>query len=168
MRRRYPRLARDPQVVLLGFTASDMYRCDTLKQRNNRDIRTCGIALQHAFEIREGGRMAVLSTYRLDPRTYGEPSEPELLERRLLKLVRRKIALLYDRLPPNEDPGSILAPSIATLKGSGRDPQGNAGDPSIRSTNKVIAAERRVATLQPSNIWPAISSSLADPPDPRR
>jgi predicted Zn-dependent protease len=102
----YPNLASDPNVVLIGITPLDMTRLDQLN-------------LNFLFGQRFGegadSRFGVISYFRMNPQSYGEPPDQVLLETRLRKMVTRYIGSLYYGLPDNSDPQSVLYESIGGL-----------------------------------------------------
>jgi predicted Zn-dependent protease len=55
---------------------------------------------------------AVISTARMDPRSFGQPENEGLLMERLTKMTTRYIALVYYQLPRSTDPSSVLFESI--------------------------------------------------------
>ncbi len=94
---------RDPNAVLIGLTPVDVYD----KSR----------AWRFAFGIR--GTFAdpkgVISTFRMNPETFGEPQDDDLLFSRARKLISKYIGLLYYDLPPSDDPESPMYDSILSL-----------------------------------------------------
>ncbi len=125
MKRSRPDLANDPEAILIGFTAYDMYIRGVPNWR-------------WAFSWREEGRFAVISTARMDPKIfpyypgplalqilqavlekYGIPvrMEPEadVLQRRLRKMVSKTIGIMYFRLPQSQDRRSVMYGPILGL-----------------------------------------------------
>ncbi|HEV2859493.1 MAG TPA: hypothetical protein VGX48_00645 [Pyrinomonadaceae bacterium] len=96
-RREYPKAAAEPGAVLIGVTA-DMYVGQILGQTAPD---------YEAFFHREEG-FAVVSASGLDPATYCEPPDPQLLAARLRKTIARAIGTIYFRLPRSDDPRSVL------------------------------------------------------------
>ncbi len=109
MQRSYPVLSQNPEAIIIGLTAADMY----LEQSSGR----------YTFSLREGGRYAVVSSARMHPRMlplhvpHGsflqlDERDDELMRCRLRKMVGKNIGVLYYRLPMNADPTSMLYSSI--------------------------------------------------------
>ncbi len=59
--------------------------------------------------------LAVISTFRMNPETYGEAPNHELLLSRTRKMLTKYIGLLYYELPASPDPQSPLYDSIGGL-----------------------------------------------------
>lgn len=117
MKGQHPGLANDPEAILIGITAGDMYIRGYAKWR-------------WAFAFREGGRFAVISSAPMDPRIFppalpfhllilkgilesigirlDDVPDPELLRVRLRKMVSRTIGFLYFRLPQRADRKSVM------------------------------------------------------------
>jgi predicted Zn-dependent protease len=92
-----PALANDPQAILIGLTTEDMYiaRYDW----------------QFTFSGRQEGRYAVVSNARM---SLGKPSADKA-HSRLRKMVTKNIGILYYRLPPNDDPRSVLYKNVGGI-----------------------------------------------------
>jgi predicted Zn-dependent protease len=101
MRKENAQIAADPRNVIIGFTTLDMYPRK--------------LAWAYAWAWREW-RVGVISTARLDPTWYGEPSDPSLLRLRLRKVVAKTVGLLYHRLPVNDNPRSALYHALSTVQ----------------------------------------------------
>jgi len=90
-----PGASCEPQNVVIGVTADDMY------------IRgkSWGYAYSYRFEV-----AAVVSTARMHaaPRFFAREAGPDLLRSRLRKMVAKNIGVLYYRLPLSRDPRSLL------------------------------------------------------------
>ena len=98
----------DPDVVLIGITPLDMYD-------STSHFRYL-FGLKATFEDPKG----VISTFRMNPESYNEPSDPGLTLTRFRKLLTKYIGMLYYGLPQNSEPtspmfGSILRPSDLDL-----------------------------------------------------
>ncbi|HYB72206.1 MAG TPA: hypothetical protein VED18_02445 [Candidatus Sulfotelmatobacter sp.] len=125
MKRSRPDLASDPEAILIGFTAYDMYIRGVPNWR-------------WAFVQREEGRFAVISIARMDPKLFpyypGPPAlqiiqavlerygipvrmEPEadVLQRRVQKMVSKSIGIMYFRLPQSRDRRSVMYGPILGL-----------------------------------------------------
>lgn len=101
MKRQYPKIANDPQAFLIGITAVDMY----IRQHTWR----------FAFSRREEGRFAVVSSARMDPITFGEMPDAELLHRRVRKMISKNIGIMYYQLPQSANRNSVLYGPILDL-----------------------------------------------------
>ncbi len=102
MTRQYPKLAEDPNAIVIGLTTDDIYAREK--------------SWQFAFCYRMQGRFAVVSSARLDPVNLGEPANAELLERRLRKMVLKNIGILYYWLPTNYNPNSVLYDEVNSVE----------------------------------------------------
>jgi tetratricopeptide (TPR) repeat protein len=102
MTRTYPKLAEDPNAIVIGLTADDIYAREK--------------SWQFAFCYRLQGRFAVVSSARLDPLNLGESANEELLERRLRKIVLKNIGILYYWLPTNHNPQSVLYDEVNSVE----------------------------------------------------
>jgi predicted Zn-dependent protease len=101
IRRQHGRQAQDPQATLIGLVAGDMY------------IRESPGGW--AFAYRDAGRVAVVSSARLDPASSGLRADPDLLEERLRKMVSQQIGHLHFHLKETTDRGSVMFGPIARL-----------------------------------------------------
>lgn len=99
----FPEAYRDPNAVLIGLTAVDLY--------NERSH------FRFVFGTKgtPADPKAVVSTFRMDPETFGESRDDELLFSRARKLVSKYVGLLFYGLPPSDDPQSPLYNSILSL-----------------------------------------------------
>ena len=102
MKRRYPRLAEDPNVILIGLTEEDMY----IREKT----------WQFAFSYRTEGRFAVVSSARMNPVNLGDAANDDLLDLRIRKMVTKNIGLLYYLLPANNNPKSALYRNILDVE----------------------------------------------------
>jgi predicted Zn-dependent protease len=107
MARRYPNLARDRQAILIGITTEDMYP----KGQDWQFVFSSRIG----FQGDDRPRFAVVSTARMDPEFLDEPANPQLLQRRLRKMITKNIGMMYYRLPQNGNPRSVLYDSILSV-----------------------------------------------------
>jgi predicted Zn-dependent protease len=96
----FPDEYRDPQVTLIGVTIVDLY--DSTSH------------FRYVFGVKgtPADPKAVVSNFRMDPATYSEPRDDELLFARTRKLVSKYIGLLYYELPASADPSSPMYDSI--------------------------------------------------------
>ncbi len=102
MKSRYAQWANHPAAILIGITEGDMY--------------IQGYPWRFAFSLREGERLAVVSSARMDPVRFGLTPDAQLLHTRLRKMLLKNIGLMYYRLPPNSNPKSVLYRSILGLE----------------------------------------------------
>lgn len=100
----FPDELADPNVVLIGVTPLDLY----FEQKDWR----------FAFGVRgmPEDPKSVVSTFRMNPETFGEDRDDGLLFTRARKMVSRHIGLLYYGLPESSDPESLLYSSILSLR----------------------------------------------------
>jgi YD repeat-containing protein len=129
IKRAYPRLANDPDAILLGVTDEDMYIAE--------------MNWSYAFSWRQEERFAIVSTARLDPVFDKEPEDPKLVEARTRKMITKDIGLLYYRLQPSYDYSSALYDSI-----DGVDDLDDMGEDFLTSDTEV-RAERRLQDGDP-------------------
>jgi predicted Zn-dependent protease len=101
MKRRYPEIASDRTVILIGITLKDMF------------IR--GYPWLFAFSWREGGRFAVVSAGRMDPGFFGKPPDEILLQLRMKKMITKNVGLMYFGHTQSTDPKSVLYQSILSI-----------------------------------------------------
>jgi predicted Zn-dependent protease len=96
----FPEAHLDPDAVIIGITPLDLY-----DQRSH---------FRYLFGIKNdySNPKAVVSSMRMSPEFYGEPSHDELFFSRMRKLVSKYIGLLYYGLPASEDPASPMFDSI--------------------------------------------------------
>ncbi len=101
MKRRYPELGNDPKAFLIGITSDDIY------------IR--GYTWRFAFSFRQDGRLAVVSSARMDPTRFGEAPDAALLHARLRKMISKNIGIMYYRLERSGNRRSVLYGPIEGL-----------------------------------------------------
>ena len=99
----FPEAYHDPDVVLIGLTAVDMY------DRESHFRYLFGLMCP-PFDPK-----AIISTFRMDPAAYGEPADDNLLFSRARKLFSKYVGELYYGLAPSSEPGSPLYDSIQSL-----------------------------------------------------
>jgi predicted Zn-dependent protease len=102
----YPAYMSDPDVTMLGVTPVDIFM-PFMPEWN-------WVFAAHSEANGHGGR-GLISTFHMNPRTYGEPEEVELLEARLRKMVSKYVALLYYDIPESSDPRSITFGPITSV-----------------------------------------------------
>ncbi|MEX2159412.1 MAG: hypothetical protein WEB04_08420 [Dehalococcoidia bacterium] len=96
----FPESLADRQIVLVGVTPIDLFDKDS--------------TYRYIFS-RKGtpqNPRGVISTFRMDPRTYAEAADETLLYARSRKMLTKYIGLLYYGLSPSDDPSSALFDSI--------------------------------------------------------
>lgn len=93
---RSPLLA-DPEATVIGLT--------------NRDIFILGEDWKFAFSLRDG-RVAVVSSARMNPAFSGLPADGELAFERLRKMVLKNVLILHFNDFESDDPRSVLYGSI--------------------------------------------------------
>ena len=103
MRSAFPDANADPNAVLIGVTPLDLY----FEEKNWR----------FAFGVRgmPEDPKAVVSTFRMNPETFGKDRDDGLLFSRARKMVSKYLGLLYYRLAESPDPNSPLYDSILSL-----------------------------------------------------
>ncbi len=94
IKRTYPKLAQDPDAIVIGLTERDMY------------VR--GKTWQYAFSYWVDSRFAVVSNARMNPVNLGQPARAELLNTRFRKMVMKDIGILYYQMPTNSNSRSVL------------------------------------------------------------
>ncbi len=102
MSNQFPGPYNDPDVVLIGLAAVDLY---------DRDSH-----YRFLFGSRNpaSGR-GVVSTFRMNPETFGEARDDDLLNSRARKLITKYIGILHFGLPESHDPRSPLYDSILAI-----------------------------------------------------
>ena len=88
------RLPQHGRQLLIGLTTYDMY------------IR--GYQWEWAFAYRDGQRVVVVSTARMDESNWGLPAAPDRLRARLRKMVGKSLGLMYYGLTQTSDRRSVL------------------------------------------------------------
>jgi predicted Zn-dependent protease len=96
-------LPQHARNVLIGLTTYDMY------------IRAIP-SWEWAFAHRDGERVIVISTARMDEANWGRPSAPERLRARLRKMVAKNLGLVYYGLRQTSDRRSVLFGPILSLE----------------------------------------------------
>jgi predicted Zn-dependent protease len=94
--RRSPLLA-DPGATVIGLT--------------NRDMFILGEDWKFAFSLRDG-RVAVVSSARMNPTLFGLRADDELIYERLRKMVLKNVSILHFNEFENDDPRSVLYGNI--------------------------------------------------------
>lgn len=99
----FPEAYSDSHAVLIGLTPVDLYD----KESHFRFV--FGVKGTPAYP------KAIVSTFRMNPKTYIQPTDDELLLSRARKLVSKYIGLLYYGLPSDADPRSPMFNNILGL-----------------------------------------------------
>lgn len=99
---RYPKLAADPNAIVIGLTNEDMY---VRKEK-----------WQYAFAYPKEGRFAIVSSARMDPVNIDGFADDALLEARLRKMVLKEIGVLYYLYPVNHNSRSLLYDEIHAVE----------------------------------------------------
>lgn len=96
----FPDADRDPEAVVVGVTPVDLYDGSS--------------HYRYIFGVRGNPAYpkAVISTFRMNPETYSQAADDELLFSRGRKFLSKYIGLLYYQLPASPDPRSPLYDSI--------------------------------------------------------
>jgi predicted Zn-dependent protease len=91
-----PAAFADPDAVVIGISGVDLFASDTL--------------YRYVFGVKRtpASPQGIISTFRMDPTTYGAPADEDLFFSRARKLVTKYIGLLYYRLPEDDDPSSPM------------------------------------------------------------
>lgn len=91
---------QDSQAILIGLTPLDLYHSTS--------------HFRYVFGVKGTPEdpKAVISTWRMNPETYSEPSDDELLLSRTRKMLTKYLGLLYYELPTSSDPRSPMYDSI--------------------------------------------------------
>jgi predicted Zn-dependent protease len=89
------------KVILIGIAATDLNNME-------RDAN-------FYFSLNTDPRVAVVSTYRMNPVTFGEPENQKLLVTRLRKMVMKNISRFYLGYQSSSNPKSVMNGSIANL-----------------------------------------------------
>ena len=103
MRAAFPDEAEDSMVTLIGLTPLDLY---SKESTYHFVFGSRGSALDPK---------AVISTFRMDPRTFREGNDEELRLERAEKMMERYVGLLHYQLNLRPDPSSPLANEILGL-----------------------------------------------------
>ncbi len=90
----YPKLAADPEAILIGLTDADTY--------------ISALEWNYAFSFRDEERFAIISTAHLSEHEDGETQGGDVTERRLRKVLARDVGSLHFRLQPSRNIRSIM------------------------------------------------------------
>lgn len=98
----YPKLAADPEAILIGLTDDDMY--------------IQALSWRYAFSFRDEERFAVISTARLSQSDDGGKAiSSQQFQKRIMKVLIRDIGVLHYRLPLSNQFQSVLYRQIDEL-----------------------------------------------------
>jgi predicted Zn-dependent protease len=102
------------KVVLIGITERDMLTSAQAKApRSPRANQTSSFALS----VRNtSSSIAVVSTFRMDPRNLGAGINDDVLQSRLRKIVAKHVGLMLYGLPASKDPHSLLFSGISGVE----------------------------------------------------
>jgi hypothetical protein len=103
----YPHLNPRKDVSVLILTPIDIGELTNKRSR---------YYAQFADDETKVSRYGVLSTFRVNPSTFGFQADDALWAERLNKLATRAAALLYFGLAPSEDPGNMLYSPLTSLE----------------------------------------------------
>ncbi len=95
-------------AILIGLTAIDIYTDD-------RPEWNWFFGQTYRFQGADGPRQAIISTYRMDPVSWGQPADNEVRDRRVRTLMNKYIALTFYGLELNDNPSSVLYRQISSL-----------------------------------------------------
>lgn len=101
MRRKQSALAGNPHNILIALTKLDMYP------------RSEG--WRYSFQSGEDN-IAIISSARMDPTSYGARPNPALTKKRLRKMITKRIGAMYFHLPYSDDPHNVMYKSIMGLE----------------------------------------------------
>jgi YD repeat-containing protein len=102
MAQSYRELASDPSAILIGVTSRDMF-IDAFNW-------------SYAENLREYGRMGIVSAARLGPTDFPGKWNRELLNSRLRKMLTKNVVILYFDLPLSNDYTSLLSAGVLSGK----------------------------------------------------
>ncbi len=92
----FPEAYADPEAVLIGVTAVDLYD------------KTSHFRYLFGLKGTPEDPKAMISFFRMTPEFYGEPPSEEVFFSRARKLLSKYVGLLFYRLPPSNDPRSPM------------------------------------------------------------
>ena len=96
----FPGTDNNSAVVLIGLTPLDIY--------DSTSTFRYLFGLKGDVQTPKG----MLSTFRMDPRTYGEPADTSMTFTRTQRMLSKYIGLMYYGLPTSHDPHSAMFDSI--------------------------------------------------------
>jgi predicted Zn-dependent protease len=98
---KYTKVSQNPDAIMIGITE------DMKVERGDYRI--------YDFSQDLNGRFAVIATESMNPSTFCEPANKDLLATRLRKVVARMIGTLYFHLPESDNPQSVLYSRIGCV-----------------------------------------------------
>jgi predicted Zn-dependent protease len=104
LRSQYDALANDLNVVLIAITPIDLY--------SEGDSFIFG---QRRGPTEAEYWLGIISYWRMDPVSFGDRPDRELLEERLTKLVLKYVLTMYSDRPESSDPTSVLYNRLFSL-----------------------------------------------------
>jgi len=102
LQRRIPRVANDPNAVIIGVISEDMY----VKSKGT-------FSMYNRFTIR--GNFGLVSTYMLTPH-HSHPHGAELLKTRVRKLISRDIGMSGYNFPTSDDLTSLVSRKLSWVR----------------------------------------------------
>ena len=109
--RAYRRVCWDQQAVLIAVAPFDVF-----SYWNEDWAFAFGDRLNMAKDARAEEKFGVVSSYRLDPQSYGQKPNPELRNLRVEKMVSKYIAIMHYGMEPSSDPKSITYSNILSVR----------------------------------------------------
>ena len=106
--REYFAYDQNEETILIGLTAIDIYTEDRPEWR-------WFFGGTYGFAGQDRPRQAIVSAYRMDPVSWGEPADDEVRNRRVRTMMNKYIALTYYGLELNDDRRSVLYRQISSL-----------------------------------------------------
>ncbi len=97
----YPKQRNDPNVVLIGITGEDMGPRDKSRL--------------FQFSFRGPGRIAVISSARMDPVFFREAPDSSRMQRRLRKILLKQMCLLCLNMEPSKNKETAVFDNITGL-----------------------------------------------------
>jgi len=89
-----PKIASNPKAIMIGIT---------------EDMNVAESNRIHDLSYRsDDERFAVIATDSVNPTTFCETKNQDLLDSRLRKVIAKNIGMLYYRLPPSKNPKSVM------------------------------------------------------------
>ena len=100
------------KVVLIGITERDMLTsAQANANRTTRQTSSFALSVRHT-----ASSIAVVSTFRMDPRNLGAGINDDVLQSRLRKMVAKHVGLMLYGLPASKDPHSLLFSGISGVE----------------------------------------------------
>ncbi len=100
LKRAHPNVVADPNAIIIGIGTSH----EPLSTRG-------GLATEYELD----GRFALIRSESLNPTTFCEPANQQLLESRLRKMIARNIGVLYYGLSGTDYPNSVMNKSLENV-----------------------------------------------------